>query len=475
MKTKIFLLSFIFSQNFAISQTFSPMIIDTDAASDDFRAITMFLAIKELDIKAITTSDGALTPNEGLTKLRSLLFSLNRNIETAAGNEIPTNNPEWRGFCQKFSWGKELSPQKSTISAAELIIQKLEKSEKPLIIVCLGAFTNLYEVLKQKPSLESKIKKVIWYNGALNPLSDVNYETDKIAANLILNSNLIVDVVTNKEKKEMVLDESMLLKIKEIKTPFAEIIYNSYSVLENKTHPQILWDDIIPVYFLYSEWFDMEVLRKKPNQSIVIDFPAEEVKKMMLRILSQTYFLEKNIVFETFPTDKNVFLHDVAEISDFVIEKYGKDEWKAIILTNELHRHLGVYSIIGAKMGMKAREILNAEIDRIEVLSFAGSKPPLSCMLDGFQSSTGATLGFGTISLSTTSSVLPSAIFSYKGKKVKLTLKSKIHKEIENNLTEGILKYGNLTSGYWKLVRENALFYWKNLNRNEIFEIEEVK
>ena len=49
----------------------TPVIIDTDGASDDLRAICMLAAIKEIKILAITTSDGALSPDPGQKKSKS--------------------------------------------------------------------------------------------------------------------------------------------------------------------------------------------------------------------------------------------------------------------------------------------------------------------------------------------------------------------------------------------------------------------
>ena len=74
-------------------------------------------------------------------------------------------------------------------------------------------------------------------------------------------------------------------------------------------------------------------------------------------------------------------------------------EWKIVVLTNEFHEHMGIYSILGAKMGLRAREYFHLGIDELEILSFAGSTPPVSCLNDGLQVSTGATLGHGTITL----------------------------------------------------------------------------
>ena len=50
-------------------------------------------------------------------------------------------------------------------------------------------------------------------------------------------------------------------------------------------------------------------------------------------------------------------------------------------------------------MGIRAREYFNTGVDEFSAVSFAGSIPPLSCMNDGIQVSTGATPGHGLLTV----------------------------------------------------------------------------
>jgi formylmethanofuran dehydrogenase subunit E len=52
----------------------------------------------------------------------------------------------------------------------------------------------------------------------------------------------------------------------------------------------------------------------------------------------------------------------------------------------QFHEHLGIYSILGAKMGFRAREYFNVGIDELKIKSFVGSRPPVSCLNDGLES-----------------------------------------------------------------------------------------
>lgn len=59
-----------------------------------------------------------------------------------------------------------------------------------------------------------------------------------------------------------------------------------------------------------------------------------------------------------------------------------------------LHGHLGPYVIIGGKMGDFAIEKLEIEkYTGVRVIVECEPKPPMSCMVDGLQATTGATYG----------------------------------------------------------------------------------
>jgi len=177
------------------------------------------------------------------------------------------------------------------------------------------------------------------------------------------------------------------------------------------------------------------------------------------------------VVFSGFPLHGEDYADDVQAIMEEAIEKYGEEEWRLAVLTSELHGHLGVYAIIGAKMGLYAREILSAGHDELNIKSYAGSRPPVSCMNDGLQVSTGATLGHGLISIADIIPASPAAEFTHEGKTIKVVLKDEINKELEKSIKEAVEVSGGLTAGYWLIVREIALECWLGYDRQEIFEV----
>ncbi|MBT3182522.1 MAG: hypothetical protein HN337_08465 [Deltaproteobacteria bacterium] len=174
------------------------------------------------------------------------------------------------------------------------------------------------------------------------------------------------------------------------------------------------------------------------------------------------------VVLESYPNKPADFQKDIRPFVDAIISKYGIEEWNTVVLTNELHRHLGIYSILGAKMGIRARELLGAGLDDLHVKSLIGSQPPMSCLNDGLQVSTGASLGRGTIEVASKPTD-PAVIFSYHNQKLRIDLKSSVTNRIKKDIIRTKTKYGNLTPEYFQEIRRLAIRYWLDFDRKKIF------
>jgi formylmethanofuran dehydrogenase subunit E len=120
----------------------------------------------------------------------------------------------------------------------------------------------------------------------------------------------------------------------------------------------------------------------------------------------------------------------------------------------EFHGHLGPYVVIGYKMGLLATRILNSRDKNLKAEVKTGGKPPISCIIDGIQLSSGCTSGKGNISVS--NEKIPEAKFSNGEKSVIIKLKDNIRRKIDS----GIRKES-----------EKALWIY-NLDNNNLFDIE---
>jgi pyrimidine-specific ribonucleoside hydrolase len=464
-----------------------PMIIDTDGAVDDLRAITMLINAGMTDIRLIATSDGAVSPETGGASVMRLIGALDReDIAVAAGRELPMEPPPFRKTSENLAWpgdpGKASPAPKSAHTAAEAIAEALEAAEeKSIIYFCLGPMTNLADVLTKDPALGSRIFRVL-YAGA-SPAADNpgwNTERDLASATAVFQSGLPIYSINIDNARRIVFDEKMYANLCARDTDAAALLCSIHDTPDirkkiSDNHMRV-WDEMAIIYMNSPQYYQFRPDRNYKNVMTLADFDAEGVKSAWFRLLGHPgdfhVDAREAVVLKEFPMDSSMFREDVAPYIQDILKAHGAEEFKACLITNELHRHLGGYSLVGAKMGIHARELLGAPFDALEVVSFAGSKPPLSCINDGLQVSTGASLGRGTIVVE--EAARPSATFIYRNTALTLTLKPYYTERIEADIAGALEQFGAVNPAYFDHIRELSIQYWIEFDRTALFEAEKA-
>lgn len=457
----------------------STVVIDTDCGIDDMRAISLLLARPEITVKAILTSDGSLSPDEGAEKVLSLLHEFNRNdIPVASGRQMAGVNPAWRPFNRSINWGSKSAGRKTDFNAGDYLLKVLANGNERIALVCLGPMTNICEAVKKDASILSKVDRIIWYNDFARPLSGFNYECDKESADAILKLNVRIDIISNLHIGNALFDTSLVAVCRQSNTLLAQVLNNVFSqqaVSEKLKEDHFrLCDDLVALYLTNPELFGINTDMEKINIRYDKEYDVRGVREALGDMIKGIYVMDRNVVFNRFPVKREQFDYDIRPIIDSAIARWGQEEWKANVMTDEFHGHLGVFSIVGAKMGIRAREIFGVGPDMLDVITYAGTDPPYSCLTDGIQVSTGATLGMGTIHLARDRKAKPSAVFTYRSRSIRITLKKEYLEKADADIKEGIMKFGLMDDGYWRLIRHNALKYWIEWDRNKIFDIEEI-
>ena len=478
-----FIVLFIFVPFFLNGHSYKvPLVVDTDMALDDVRALIMLFNSDMADILLIVSSDGALSPSDGYGNLNGLLERFDKKgIRLAAGRDLKLPPPRWRAFSRvlfppKKSNDKTTPGQPSKQLAANAVVEVLNASESPVVYLGLGPLTNLADALRKDSGIKKKISRLIYYGTPYDaPKLDWNTARDKDAARVVFDSGLRIYTLSPGSLQTVPFDMNLFKKIKKLNTPASRLLTEIHEkpILKKPlldSHFQV-WDEMAVIYLNRPEVFEFR--QQRQNIFLLEGFKAGEISKSCVKLLgypADSHLKEREVVvLNAFPVNVHLFKEDLQPFVEKIIRKYGLEEWKACVLTNELHRHLGIYSIVGAKMGIQAREILDAPLDSLEVTSFAGNKPPLSCMNDGLQVSTGASLGRGTIAI-VDKSPAPAAAFRYKDKHVTLKLKSSVVEKIKESILAAINKYGNLTPAYFAHVRELAVRSWLEFDRKDLFE-----
>lgn len=478
----LFLIShfqFVFSQPLRTVENY-PLVIDTDCGITDFRAINLLLSRPEVKISAFIISGGIDDPWNGLTKLTGFLHENNNDsIPAGIGKAIKVKSKDTRSIDQSLSWSSSPAEPEHAKTSLALLSEILSSPGKKITYICLGPLTGMAELISLKPGLISCIDRIIWYNDHVVPsFRGFNFEYDSLSVKKVLSSGIRIDIISSLDNQEAVFDTSFFLSVSDNSGGLTGIL-RSFYMRNNKNgilskQRSVMEDELAAVYLFNSSLFDMNPLPGMARIRYNTGYNLPAVKEVISDMILGTYYNENNIVLSKFPAEREMFSYDVRQITDSAIARYGSEEWKACVITDEFHGHLGVYSIVGAKMGIKAREIFGVGPDVLEVVSYAGLKPPYSCLNDGIQVSTGSTLGMGLISVAPVKQTRAMADFSYKGRTVRISLKDEYLEKVESDINEGIVKFGLMDDGYWKLIRQSALHCWLEWDRNEIFDMEEV-
>lgn len=460
------------------------VIIDTDGAFDDLRALCLLMASADIEILAITTSDGVLNPAQTSNKVRSLLTHFgHEGIPVGQGVVILDEAPPWRRVNLSISWTgyksraisfrSDLWPREPQ-SAVDTIKEAIHNEKDPIIFICLGSLTNLSAAIRKFPDIPDRIEKVVWYIDNIDPLTGTNYEFDREAAHTILRSPLNLEAISNHGPDSTTLDTAFLNILLKLDSPYGKTIASSHSSPEvtrliADKHLQF-WDDLLPIHLIHPENFVHHPFGQSGHIQKIRVADWSGIKKNYCLILTDRNRIIGK-VFEGFPENEELYAQDIRSLMAEIILKHGREEWRLCVLTNELHGHLGIYAVIGAKMGLRAREYFHIGIDDISVLSHAGQKPPLSCMNDGLQVSTGGTIGHGLFAVKSAPPFAPEAAFTFKNRTLRLRLKERFWSLIKNDIKTGIKRFGLNTEPYWRYVRELALVYWRDWSRRKIFHI----
>jgi len=417
------------------------VIIDTDGGIDDQKAICMLQASPDVRILAITVSDGFHKAPEAFSIVRSMLDDL---------------------------WHEGL-PMASGTEAISLIEECLNGETSPVTFIALGSLKTAANAMAGAPSFTTKVKQIIWSNDGLPGEEGFNFKVAPEAADEVLQGPMPVSVTGR--GGEAFYNDALLNEIGEIKTPYARAVSGLIKAMASHSFVFNAYDEMAAIFLHYPSLFTTSVAENKNMLYAPADIDA--LRHATVTILKGET-VKRMQVIKAMPADTSFYMTDLQRNVTEIRNKYGEDEWTSGVIANELHRHLGVFAIIGVKMGIRAREYFCTGVDEMSVTSHAGSIPPLSCMNDGVQVSTGATPGHGLLTVSTEMPSFPAADFTHKGRTIRITLKKELAEKLSSELKEINFVNGLDSDIYWELVRQNSIKYWLQFDRHSIFDIQVI-
>ena len=241
------LLALILLAFFAAAQA-QPVIIDTDAGTDDVMAIAFLASNASVRIEAVTVVNGLAHPQAGARNIRRLLDLAGRSdVPVFAGRDTPLRGnaefpAEWRKISDDLP-GVTLpavsSPPEAR-RAADYLVERLRDRARPVHILALGPMTNLAEALKRKPEIASTIQELVIMGGALhvsgnlrdgdifktdNKSAEWNMFIDPFAARVVFRSGVPIRLIPLDATNKVPVDLAFLERFRAgTRTPLAKVV-----------------------------------------------------------------------------------------------------------------------------------------------------------------------------------------------------------------------------------------------------------
>ena len=438
------------------------VIIETDCGLDDYWAINLMLTSSKIRVLAIITSNGVVNAEDGYYKVKSLLKEYKHDGILVGLNESSDQKDKNCQAAKDYAWGlKGGQYQMDFIAYEKVLNQVFDNCSEKITFINLSGLNTLNSYFEKYPNNFDKVKEILWTCNYGKLRKSFNYLLDTVSYYSLINENYDINYINGDSFGDYSFD--LEEEIGNNNLPLAKNIYKSISK-SIVPFAKSMYDESVVFYLLNKEIFDYE---GQSCGNIYNLKSGTEINHYYTNLL-ELDIRNGNQVFSHFSTDSSDYISDIQLMMETTIRKYGKEEWAACVLTSELHRHLGVYSLIGTKMGIRAREYFGAGIDELRIVSYGGLTPPFSCLNDGLQVSTGATLGHGLISVKDNYK-LPRAEFYYLGQKITISLKEEYSYKIASEIKELNIIHGLDSEVYWDLVRYLAIKYWSNWSRFDIF------
>jgi inosine-uridine nucleoside N-ribohydrolase len=308
----------------------TPVIIDTDAGTDDLMAIAFLLSRKDVKIEAIAIVDGlAHVPAGASNVLRLLRLAGATEVPVYLGSEEPLERTapfpaEWRRTSDTLPGVKlpaaRRKPEKRR--AADFLVDRLGSAGRPVSILALGPLTNLGDAFRRAPQCIRSVTELVIMGGAVrvrgnlddggffktsNSTAEWNLFHDPLAADVVFNSGVAMRMIPLDATNKVPIDTAFLQELSRARTPLArvvdQILETERPLIEQKLF--FAWDPLAAVALVDPSAVTIrriaiEVLRKppeqgrtkevssrSPNMSVALDANPAEFKKVFLGALQR--------------------------------------------------------------------------------------------------------------------------------------------------------------------------------------------
>lgn len=211
----------------------TPVIIDCDPGHDDVFAIWLAAAHPGIDLLAITTVAGNGTIEHTThNALVACTVAGIKNVPVARGADRPLQGDlkpaEWIHGANAL--GGPVLPTPTVglddREAVQLIVDVLDQSTEPVVLVATGPLTNVAHLVQRHPDRLAKVAKVLWMGGStgrgnVSAYAEFNAWTDPEAVAVVLDAGVDFTMVGLNISHQALITREVRARIAGIGTPVA--------------------------------------------------------------------------------------------------------------------------------------------------------------------------------------------------------------------------------------------------------------
>ncbi len=300
------------------------IIIDTDPGVDDALAVLLALASPEIQLEALTTTQGNVTlENATRNALAVLELAHASHVPVASGSLLPLVQPLRASALVhgKSGLGNAKLPEPITKPVArhavDYLIERVVAEPGTLSIFPIGPLTNIAMAIRKEPRFASAVKELVIMGGAVReagnvtPQAEFNIYVDPHAAHIVFHSGIPITLVPLDVTQQCWMLAEHIDRLMKISSPISRFIKDmmdvylpfslGYGYPGSALHdPLTLATIIAPELLTLKEYYvDVDIsggvsmgktfadvlhLTKKPvNMNVAMDVRGEEFVELFLQ------------------------------------------------------------------------------------------------------------------------------------------------------------------------------------------------
>lgn len=219
------------------------IIIDTDPGVDDALTFLLALASPEIQLEALTTTQGNVTLEKATQNALSVLeLGQASHIPVASGSALPLVQPlRASAYVHGESGiGNSKLPEPKTKPvpqhAVDYLIERALAEPGEISIFAIGPLTNIAMAIRKEPRFAKAVKELVIMGGAIlehgnvTPQAEFNIYVDPHAAHIVFHSGMPITLIPLDVTHKCLLLQKHVDRLMQISSPISRFIRDAMEV-----------------------------------------------------------------------------------------------------------------------------------------------------------------------------------------------------------------------------------------------------